>query len=177
MMFRKILLALLFVFGLFNAAIAVPEPALERGLLDAMRLKPGTSERSAKSGPMIMAYVQGGYLDLKPNQREDYTDYRLFKKPAQLMGHTLMLVEEEYMARHIGCCVSEGLGVTVQVVGSTDQLEKFAEQNGCSFAEQVDLAAELKGIGINARIPKAKYATLSCRERDIAAAQRRERGN
>ena len=120
MMLRNILVALLIISGFVNAAIAGNEVTLERGLLDAMRLKPDVSERSTKSGPMIMAYVKDGYLDLKPIQRADYTDYRLFKKPAQLMGHRLMLVEEEYMAKHIGCCVSEGLGVTVKVVGSTD---------------------------------------------------------
>lgn len=174
-MLRKILVALLIISGFVNTAIAGNEAVLERGLLDAMRLKPGTSERSADSGAMIMAYVKDGYLDLKPVQRADYTDYRLFKKPAQLMGHTLMLVEEEYMTKHIGCCVSEGLGVTVKVVGSTDKLEKFAEQNGCSFSPQADLAGELKSIGVNARIPKADYATMSCRARDIYAAEQRGR--
>jgi hypothetical protein len=168
---RKLLLALLMVFGFANAAIAANDPMLERSLLDAMRLKPGTTERSTKSGPMIMAYVKDGYLDLKPIQRADYVDYRLFKKPAQLMGHTLIVVEEEYMTKFSGCCVNEGLGVTVKVVGKTAQLEKFAEQNGCAFLPHVDLADELKSVGINARIPKAEYATVSCRERDKAAAQ------
>jgi hypothetical protein len=168
-MLRKILFALLIASGFVNAAVAANDPMLERGLLDAMRLKPGTTERSTKSGPMIMAYVKDGYLDLKPIQRADYVDYRLFKKPAQLMGHTLMLVEEEYMTKYSGCCVNEGLGVTVKVVGKTTQLEKFAEQNGCAFTPHVDLADELKSVGIKSSIPKAEYATLSCRERDIAA--------
>lgn len=174
-MLRKILLALLIVSGCADAAVAADEATLEQGLLDAMRLKPGTSERKTKSGPMIMAYVKEGYLDLKPAERADYTDYRLFKKPATLMGHTLMLIEEEYMLKHIGCCVSEGLGVTVKVAGSTEKLEKFAEQNGCSFNPSADLAAELNSMGIKTRVPKAKYAALSCRMRDIATDERQGR--
>lgn len=172
-MLRKILAALLIVSSFINAAVAGNEAILERSLLDAMRLKPGTSDRLTDSGAMIMAYVKEGYLDLKPVERADYTDYRLFKKPAKLMGHTLMLIEEEYMAKHIGCCVSEGLGVTVKVAGSTAKLEKFAEQNGCSFTSPVGLAEEMKSIGVKTRIPKAEYATVSCRQRDIAAVERR----
>lgn len=133
-----------------------------------MRLKPGVQKTNTDSGPMIMAYVKGGYLDRKPTQRADYTDYRLLKKPAQLMGHTLVLVEEEYKTEHLGCCVSYGMGATVKVVGSTDQLEKFAEKNACSFTPHVDLATELKSVGVNAQLANADYATISCRERDRA---------
>lgn len=166
-MMQKILLALLVVSNFLNVASASDDPLLEQGLLNAMRLKPGTEERLAKSGAMIRAYVSAGYLNLKPAQRADYTDYRLFKKPATLMGHTLVVMEEEYMSKHVGCCVSEGLGITIKIVGSTSKLERFARENGCTFDRHVDVAADLKSVAISVVIPKGDYATVSCRERDI----------
>ena len=149
-----------------TSASATDAPTLEAGLIKAMTLKPGTTDRLGDSGVALQAYIKAGYMDPKPNQRADYTDYRLLKKPTMLMGHTLVLIEEEYMTRHIGCCVSPGVGVTVRMSGSTDKLEKFAEKNGCSFDGAADPNEQLKTYGIKANLPKGKYVALSCRERE-----------
>lgn len=139
---------------------------MESGLIDALRFDAKRQERVAPSGPALQAYIRAGYLDAKPNARADYTDYRLLKKPATLMGHRLVVIEEEYMTAYIGCCVSEGVGVTVRLDGSADKLKAFAKDNACGYSEIDDPGAELRGFDIANDLPKGKYASLSCRERD-----------
>ncbi len=169
---NKLILTLLILLTAFSTgACAADEPHLEQGLIKALKLKRGTTERLGESGTALQAYIKAGYMDLKPIQRGDYTDYRLFKKPATLMGHTLVLVEEEYMTRHIGCCVNPGIAVTVRVTGSGDNLEKFADENGCSFDDKADPRSALETFGIKANFPKGKYVSLSCREGDARTAQ------
>lgn len=140
--------------------------AMESGLIDALRFDAKRQERVAPSGPALQAYIRAGYLDAKPSARADYTDYRLLKKPATFMGHTLVVIEEEYMSAYIGCCVSEGVGVTVKLNGNGANLQAFAKDNACSYSEVADPGAELKHFDIANDLPKGKYASLSCRERD-----------
>lgn len=140
--------------------------AMESGLIDALRFDAKRHERVAPSGPALQAYIRAGYLDARPSARADYTDYRLMKKPATLMGHTLVVIEEEYMTAYVGCCVSEGVGVTVRLDGSAGNLKAFAKDNACTYSEIDDPGAELKSFDIVNDLPKGKYASLSCRERD-----------
>ena len=149
-------------------ALAAGDTALEKSLTDALRLKPGTSERVGKSGAAIKAYAKAGFIGTKADKRADYTDYHLLKKPAPFMGHTLVVLEQEYMVKNVGCCVSPGLGLTVKLVGGAGNLEAFAKQNGCKLSTGVDPVADLKAVGIKATLPPASYATLSCRERDAS---------
>jgi hypothetical protein len=81
-------------------------------------------------------------------------------------------MEEEYMTRFIGCCVNAGMGVSVRIRGSADELEEFAEKNGCRFSDDVNLQEELDRLGIDYKVPPGRYATLSCRERDAFDLQR-----
>lgn len=141
---------------------------LEAALIKALQLKPGTRERAGDSGAAIQGYVKAGLLDRRPSQRSDYTDYWLLKQPASFMGHELLIIEEEYPSKFIGCCPSEGADVDLRVVGSTGALEDFAETHGCRLETGYDLPGQLRGIGLRAKLPKGQYASLSCRERDIA---------
>lgn len=145
---------------------AAPDANLEEGLINALRLKGGTTQRTGTSGKAIQAYVHAGLISKKPNQRSDYTDYYLLRKPAGFMGQELVAIEEEYMARYVGCCVSPGAGVAVKVDGPTDRLEAFARRNKCTFTDKVDLRRALRDVGLQVQLPVASYATLSCRERD-----------
>ena len=158
------------VFALLAAssalAVAADAPSLESGLLHAMQLKPGTTERTGTSGKAIEAYARAGLLDKKPNQRYDYTDYYLLKKPATFLGHELVLIEEEYITQYIGCCVSPGAGVTLKVQGSTQKLQAFALAQRCTLTDPVDIGHALSEVAIQARLPKDHDASLSCRERD-----------
>lgn len=162
----RYILVIALIMILVNLATALSDQEIETGLLNSMRLNVKTLERMGSSGSALKNYMQEGIINQRPNQRADYTDYYLVKKPAKLMGHDLVVIEEEYMSRYVGCCVSPGVGVTVKVAGSTENLEKFANENGCTLTRQVDLQHEIESIGIKTKVPKGNYVSLSCRERD-----------
>lgn len=84
------------------------------------------------------------------------------------MTHELVMIEQEYMSAWIGCCVSPGVGVTVRVDGSTANLEHFARANKCSIETDVNLSdvAKYSHVALST-LRKGRYATMSCRERDI----------
>jgi hypothetical protein len=152
--------------SLANAAIAADTPDLEAGLASAMKYDKAAENRAGSSGKAIQAYMKAGYVNPRPNARADYTDYYLVNKPATFLGYPLVVIEEEYMTRFAGCCVSEGLGVTVSVTGNIAALQKFAKLNYCRVEEKTDPGAELRTFGIKNTLPKGRYASLSCRERD-----------
>jgi hypothetical protein len=162
---RRLLGALLLA-ATCTSALAAADPGLETGLLHALHLKKGMTERTGTSGKAIAAYMREGYVGKHPDQRFDYTDYYLLKKPASFMGHELVLIEEEYITQYIGCCVSPGVGVTVKVRGSTRKLQAFARAQRCTLRDPVDIRHALNEVAIKARLPKGHYASLSCRERD-----------
>jgi hypothetical protein len=162
---RRLLGALLLAVS-SASALAAADPGLETGLLHALHLKKGTTQRVGTSGKAIQAYMREGYVGKHPDQRFDYTDYYLLKKPASFMGHELVLIEEEYISQYIGCCVSPGAGVTVRVQGSTQKLQAFAIAQRCTLTDPVDIRHALSEVAIQARLPKGHYASLSCRERD-----------
>ncbi|MDO8037619.1 hypothetical protein [Janthinobacterium sp. SUN137] len=148
------------------ASAAAADGGLENGLIHALHLKKGTTQRVGTSGKAIAAYMREGFIGKRPNQRFDYTDYYLLKKPASFMGHELVLIEEEYITQYIGCCVSPGAGVTVKVNGSTQKLQAFASAQRCTLTDPVDIRKNLREVAIQATLPKGHYASLSCRERD-----------
>lgn len=157
----------LVLFSLFLTTSSASDiQGLEKSLINSLSLKKGTTERSGNSGETIQSYMKGGFVNKKPNQRADYTDYYLLKKPAMFMGHELLVIEEEYMSKYIGCCVSPGIGVTVKISGSSKSLDNFAVKNKCTLTNDVDIQAELKSVSVKANFPRGQYASLSCRERD-----------
>ena len=147
--------------------VSSDEQNIEERLINALRLKDGTNERVGDSGKAIQAYVREGILNKKPDKRSDYTDYYVVKKPTIFMKHELIVIEEEYMSEYIGCCVSPGAGVTVKIIGNTNNLLEFAQENGCSVKENVNLKQELADLGINRNLPTGEFASLTCRERDV----------
>ncbi|MGS0894363.1 hypothetical protein ACVBGC_17820 [Burkholderia stagnalis] len=163
--------------ALFLAACALLCPALsqaerpaelESGLIAAMKLAPDKAGRAGDSGNAIRAYIAAGYLAGKPNRRVDYTDYWLLKRPAPFMGNELVMIEEEYMTRYVGCCVSPGVGVTVRLTSAgAAPLETFAAANGCSLTKDERFADVLHDIGVETTPTRGRYASLSCRERDL----------
>lgn len=147
---------------------AVPENAddnLQDALIAALRQKPGTSERIGSSRDAIMGYANAGYVNKQPDYRADYSDYRTLKKPAKFMGHTLVSIEEEYMQKYVGCCVSPGMSVTVRISPTGDDLDTFASKNGCSVSRDTDDYYSTD-MGLP-KAPKGTYASLNCKERDI----------
>jgi hypothetical protein len=160
-----------FAVGLASAlpAGAHAQPAsdrLEAGLIDAMRLNTQTRERIGDSGAAIRAYIRAGYVRARPEKRFDYTDYRIVRRPARLLGQELVLIEEEYLTKFIGCCVNAGVGAVVRVTGEDSRLKEFASANGCSVEKGSAVAETLKRVGL--KPGPGEYVALSCRERDVA---------
>jgi hypothetical protein len=162
---RWLSLAAAAMFAFSGAAHAQTSP--QTVLIEALKLDATTHERVGASEAAVEAYAAAGLINVDADGRADYTSYFVVKKRTEFMGHTLVLIEHEYMDEYVGCCVSPGMGVTVRVKGDTRSLEDFAAQNGCSFSDNTDPAAELKAFNMKSLLFKAHYATLSCRERDI----------
>jgi hypothetical protein len=152
--------------GLAPAFCQSAEQKLEQGLIQAMSLNAKTGERLAEPGPALRAYIQAGVVKAKPERREDYTDYRTVRKPAYLYGQQLVELEEEYLTKFIGCCVSEGLGASLKITDPQrlGELQAFAKSNGCKLDASARVAQDLKGRG--APVGQGAYANISCRVRD-----------
>lgn len=150
--------------GGIEPAAAQADPV--RTLMLSLSLDKLTSQRVAPSANAIKAYIAGGYVGRKPDIRFDYTDYRKFRKSAQFFGYTILVIEEEYMAQYVGCCVSHGLGLVLSGKGEPAKLAAFAKANGCSIEHPVDLSGGLDDLGLE--VPSAGMTRLSCRERDVS---------
>lgn len=141
------------------------EPEIESELINTLRLK--GKQRVGGYRKAIETYSRKGLINKNPNQSIDYTDYYLVNKPLSFMGHQLLVIEEEYMQKYIGCCVSPGVGISIRVVGSTKNIEEFAHTNKCTFNNNVNLQEDLRQVEIKTNLPQGDFASLSCRERDI----------
>lgn len=139
---------------------------LENQLILALKIKPDGQDRQARSRPVIRAYQQAAFISKKPQQRADYIDFYLLQKPASFMGHTLILLEEEYMDEYVGCCVSPGISLMLKANADTQAVQDFANKNACTFTPHADMFDRLRIFGIDHKLAKADYAMLSCRERD-----------
>lgn len=147
----------------FEAMAAQPD--LEEKLLLSLALDKQTGERVVPSANAVKAYIAGGYVSRKPDLRFDYTDYRKLRKPAWLFGYSIVVIEEEYMAEYVGCCVSPGLGVVLFGKGDSDKLAAFARANGCSVEHPADVSGELADLNLG--VPSSGLTRLSCRDRDV----------
>lgn len=164
MLIKSLAMALL---SLGLVATQTHADTLEQGLIEAIEHNKTTEDRSTLYGAAIRAYKAQGYINPKPNVRADYVDYYLLNKPATFMGHDLKVIEEEYMDTYVGCCVSPGLGLSLGVRGSLTSLKAFAAENGCKVEENIDLYADLTNLGLKLRPMRGRFASLSCRERDL----------
>lgn len=165
---KNILYCLMMAFlpGIFLSSAMAVDNRLENQLILALKIKPDGQDRQAESRPVIRAYQQAAIISKKPQQRADYIDFYLLQKPASFMGHTLILLEEEYMDKYVGCCVSPGMGLMLKTNADTQAVQEFADKNACTFTPHADVFDRLKTFGIAHKLAKADYAVLSCRERD-----------
>jgi len=125
--------------------------------------------RIGESRAAIQAYIKYEVIDKNPSLRSDYTDYYVVKKPSKFMGHELVILEEEYMsADSIGCCVSRGIGLLLKANDSIEKLNRFAEKNSCSVVENINPNKFEQEVGGQLNLAPGKYASLSCRERDLS---------
>ena len=138
------------------------ESVLQSMLLDSLRLKPGTTERILDSGKAIVALANSGFVNLKPDARIDYSDYRFFKRPVYIFGQEIVVIDEEYFKEWVGCCVSPGVAITVKINADTSDLQNFARKNKCGIGRDGDMYYGPK----LPNAPIGTYVTLSCKERD-----------
>lgn len=166
--YRKISALLFSIIFSCSSAMAADQ-SLESELINSMRLKHESEDldRLGDSGKAIRAYMKAGFVNNRPNERLDYTDYYVLKKPTSFMGHQLIIIEQEYMTTNIGCCVSPGVGVTILANGSIENMKRFAKANGCSVNEGINIQESFKNIGFNIGPQRGLFVELSCRERDI----------
>lgn len=133
-------------------------------LLKAMQPVPDYG-RQQNIGSAIRELKSRDIVPFRP-QRADYTDYYRVQKPFVIFGHQVVVVEEEYQSRFVGCCVSEGGGFVVRVSGNLDKLEDWANRNKCSMTEHDTERDFLQSASIRLNLQKGKYAEISCRIRD-----------
>ena len=135
-------------------------PAQDRRLEDAIV----AAMKSGEGAPAIKGLVKAGYVKQKPNRRVDYVDYRAFRKPLTLAGATLVTIEEEYMTKHIGCCVNEGIGLVARVGADPQALTALAKAANCAIKDEEAVRDSLANAG--ARPGAGGLVYISCRSGD-----------
>ena len=143
------------------------EATAEQKLTEIFRINILEGGRNSLPVDTYLALKKEGYIAKKKNSRADYTDYYLLKKPIKFLGHEVILLEDEYPSKYIGCCVSPGLGAIVKVNGNVANLNAYAKANKCTLEDKVDVNGTLRSAGLKISGGKEHYAYLSCRERDI----------
>lgn len=151
----------------FHDGLYAEDTNLNQELISAITLNKITKERQKDAGEVIRLFIKAGYVARKPELRSGYTDYRLLRKPIFFLGHQLLVIQEEYIGKWAGCCVSPGIGIVVKAKGDYSKLKSFALSNGCSFEEnQDDIRIFIKYPSF--RLDKnEKYIKLACKERDL----------
>jgi hypothetical protein len=149
-----------------STGVASTDADLEAGMLQALRA--GADGRQARAGAAIRAYKDASALPSRP-QRSDYTDYYPVIKPTRFMGQQLVLVSEQYMIKHIGCCVDPGTGMYIRVLTNTDAMKAFARINHCRVRKFADSKALHDSTPATFGLEAGRYAALLCHESDELA--------
>ncbi|NJM29738.1 MAG: hypothetical protein HC855_06230 [Rhizobiales bacterium] len=163
------LVALLTVLASLHSAAGDLSPQ-ENLLRQAMTPTGKEFERALEPGAAIRAYIRSGHVRRKPDDAADYVDYRRLRKPATLFGHPLLVLEEEYMTQYIGCCVNPGIGLVIEVQGSTAALDAFLAANKCRRNWPSGPEDSLDKAGVKPK-PDATYVSITCRQNDMRDAE------
>jgi hypothetical protein len=135
--------------------------------LRAMALAPSGTGRVGDSGAAVRAYITAKLVHQKPDDQRDYVDSRRLLKPATLMGHDLVIIEEEYRwKQYVGCCVSPGVGAVIKQRGDMTALQAYLTANKCSIVAMENARDGLGDYGVT-MVSGANYWQISCRERDL----------
>lgn len=163
---KRVITFFVIIVSLDSASLIAKTLSPEHELIISMKLNKATRSRIGDSGKAIQSYIKKGYLRKKPNLRFDYVDYWVLTRSTKFLGHRLMVIEEEYMSKYVGCCVSPGVGAILKIHGNMSSLKRFARKNGCSINAKSDVRKILRDFKVNLN-KRSKYVSLSCRERDI----------
>ena len=158
-------LLIITIFLSFPACAQSSDAKIDNILIEASKPSPNGDDRVISSEAAIKALIKDGYVSKKPDLRSDYTDYRVFHKPIKFFDQDLVMIEEEYLVKYVGCCVNPGIGFIVKLESEPVALKKFANENKCSVDESPldEFIAKLLG----SKFAQNKYLSMSCRERDL----------
>ncbi|GAB2587485.1 hypothetical protein GCM10027034_19820 [Ramlibacter solisilvae] len=145
--------------------------AAEAQVIEALRLRNADAENVAQTKRALLAYARIGAIGRDPDVQGDYAHYYLAKRPTQLMGHRLFLLNSEHMDAYYGCCVSPRVEATFALDKSQsgDSLRTWANANGCEFSYDNDLAETWPKINYARTVPAPRgvFAVVSCKRDSV----------
>ncbi|MBU3547506.1 zinc ribbon domain-containing protein [Polynucleobacter sp. P1-05-14] len=112
----------------------------------------------------IMKLAELGIINKAAELRSDYTDMYRVKIPTYFLNNEVVVIENSYMTKWIGCCPQPGMGIFVKVLNDDNsKLEQFGRKFKCSVDKNQTLKdAEYVKLGIRNSSNKEKYTHISC---------------
>jgi hypothetical protein len=148
--------------------------ALEKQLLEALKVDDTGEDRRGDPGWVINNYAAEHLIDDRRTERVDFDDYYVLRKPAKLLGHDLLVISwghgrDDTVDGPTGCCVYLGLTVYVRVNGDDANLARFAKTNRCSYEPNEDVLGFWKQMNEHPpiRFPKGRYASMACTDQTL----------
>jgi hypothetical protein len=142
-------------------------------LVDTAPLLQAMSDRN-EYGAALRTLKQVGYLSARPQIRSNYDDYYRPLRAFNVLGNRVVVVQENYLVRDVGCCADPGIGLYFESNSSTSlsSVRDFALANKCIYYQgPALLAAELPRSFLRFRANKF-YALMRCSDGDEARMSR-----
>jgi hypothetical protein len=121
-------------------------------------------------GPALRALKRDGFLGARPQTRVEYSDFYLPKRTFSVMGSKVVVVQENYLSRDIGCCADPGISLFFEGsnVASLTQIMEFATAHKCVYRQgNALITPELPPSFLRLK-PNKTYAMLRCSDGDEA---------
>jgi hypothetical protein len=133
----------------------------QSGLLTAM-------EQRTEYGAPLRALKRDGYLATRPRIRTNYDDFYFPTRSFSVLGGKVVVVQENYLGRYVGCCADPGIGLYFE--GSSKAsfiaVEDFAIANKCIYLEGNDMVTQELPTNFMRLKPRKSYALLRCSDGD-----------
>jgi hypothetical protein len=152
---------------LCSTTIAQAQAFSERSLLAAM-------EARTEYGEPLRALKRDGYLSARPQNRSNYDDFYRPLRAFRVMGAKVVVVQENYLGRYVGCCADPGIGLYFESadVATLNGIRDFATTNKCIYLQgNALIAPELPRAFLRFKA-NTFYAMLRCSDGDERRASR-----
>lgn len=129
-----------------------------------------TMSERIEYGPALRTLKSNGYLSARPRIRIDYDDYYIPIRPFSVLGSRVVVVQENYLLRNVGCCADPGIGLFFEGsnVASLNRIAEFAVANKCIYRQgNALIIPELPPSFVRLN-PGKIYALLRCSDGDEA---------
>jgi hypothetical protein len=129
-----------------------------------------TMSQRIEYGPALRALKSDGYLRARPRIRVDYDDYYIPIRPFSVLGSRVVVVQENYLLRDVGCCADPGIGLFFEGsnVASLNRIRDFAVANKCIYRQGNALIRPELPPSFLRLNPNKIYALLRCSDGDEA---------